>query len=68
VYKNQIGEEASKVSKCKRIADITVRKVLLAAAALASLTALASVYHMCFFWFHQPQMPDSVRQMGKQSD
>jgi cyclic lactone autoinducer peptide len=56
------------MSKCKNIADITVRKVLLAAAGLASLTAMISVYNLCFFWFHQPQMPESVRLMGKLSD
>ena len=52
----------------KRFANITTRKVLLAAAALASLTALVSTTNLCFIWFHQPQMPECVRQMGKFKD
>jgi cyclic lactone autoinducer peptide len=55
-----MGREANIVNACKRLADITTRKVLMAAAALASLTALISVYNLCFIWFHQPQMPESV--------
>lgn len=49
----------------KHITDITIRKILMAAAALAALTALVSASNMCFIWFHQPQMPESVRQMGR---
>ena len=51
----------------KQITSVTIRKVLLAAATLASLTALVSTTNMCFFWFNQPKMPESVRQMGKYS-
>lgn len=49
----------------RRFADITTRKVLIAAAALASLVALVSTTNLCFIWFHQPEMPESVRQMGR---
>jgi len=52
----------------KRFANITTRKVIMAAAALALLTALVSTTHLCFIWFHQPRMPESVRQMGKFKD
>ena len=52
----------------KRLADITTRKVLMAAAVLASLTAAVSAAHNCYFWFHQPKMPESVRQMSKLKD
>jgi cyclic lactone autoinducer peptide len=56
------------MTKVKRFADISLRKVLAAAAALASLTALASTTNLCYIWFHQPQMPESVRRMGRFSD
>ena len=49
----------------KKITEVTVQNILLAAAALASLTALASTSNLCFLWFHQPKMPESVRLMGK---
>jgi cyclic lactone autoinducer peptide len=56
------------MAACKHIADITVQKVLLATAALASLTAMVSTTNLCFIWFHQPKMPESVRQMGRFKD
>lgn len=56
------------MSGIKTFAEITTRKVLLAVAALASLTALVSTTNLCFIWFHQPKMPESVRQMGKFKD
>ena len=56
------------MSIVKHAVNITTQKVLLAAAALASLMALVSTTNMCFFWFHQPQMPESVRGMGKFKD
>ncbi len=52
----------------KRFAEITTRKVLMAAAVLASLTALVSTTNICYIWFHQPRMPESVRQMGRFKD
>jgi len=52
----------------KNLADITTRKVLMAAAGLASLTAMVSAFGLCFFWFNQPRMPESVRLMGKVRD
>jgi cyclic lactone autoinducer peptide len=52
----------------KKFADITTRNILSAAAALASLTALVSTFGLCFIWFNQPEMPESVRQMRTSKD
>ena len=56
------------MSGIKHLADISTRKVLMAAAALASLTALVSNFGLCFIWLNQPKMPENVRQMGKFKD
>jgi cyclic lactone autoinducer peptide len=51
------------MARIKALSDITTTKVLMAAAALASLTAIVSNYGLCVIWFNQPKMPESVRQM-----
>jgi cyclic lactone autoinducer peptide len=56
------------MSGIRHIADISTRKVLAAAAALAAMTALVSNFGLCFIWLNQPKMPESVRQMGRFKD
>lgn len=53
------------MTSVKNAIHVTNLKLLGAIAALASLMALVSQYHLCFVWFHQPVMPESVRMMKK---
>ncbi len=49
----------------KKHVDRTTLKILGAVATLAALTAIVNVSNFCIFWFHQPEMPDDVRNMTK---
>jgi len=53
------------MSVVKKFRDVTVKQILVVAASLASVVALMSTTNLCFLWFNQPKMPESVRHMGK---
>lgn len=53
------------MTQIKKIVNTVNVQLLGAVAALAVITAAASVSNLCCYWFHQPKMPDSVRFMKK---